>query len=110
MNETESNLPLACNAGAISTAERQRYSALLKRVKAAMIERCELSDGYRFLLQAAGVSLPKVAEWVAFERLCCRSLSFHLEVSGQEDLWQVQLSGPVGSKAILNGAFPAPAK
>ena len=96
---------LACNLDAISAAERPRYSALAKRVKDATSERHELSNGYRFVLRPV-ISLPEVAEWVSFERLCCPFLSFQLEVSG---LWHLQLTGPEGAKAILNEAFPAPA-
>ncbi len=43
---------LACNLGAISAAERPKYSALAKRLKAAMSDRRELADGYGFTLLA----------------------------------------------------------
>lgn len=102
--------PLACDLGAIGAAERPRYSALAKRMKAAMIERRELPDGYGFVLQTAGIPLPEVAEWISFERLCCPFVKFQLEVSGQEDFWRIQLTGPTGAKAILDRAFPAPAR
>ena len=104
------NPPLACNLGAISAAERPRHYALAKRIKAAMSERRELPDGYGFVLQPVGVSLPELAQWISLERLCCPFLKFQLEVSGQEDFWRIQLTGPTGAKAILDGAFPCPAK
>jgi hypothetical protein len=43
--------PIACNVKAISEAARPRYSDLVKRLRLAVKDRSELSDGYAYLGQ-----------------------------------------------------------
>src|SRR5882757_2988375 len=92
MSQPQKSPSLACNLNAISAAERPRYSSLARRLKAAMGERRELANGYAYSIKPSGISLPEVAEWISFERLCCPFLTFQLEVSGHESDWKVQLS------------------
>lgn len=95
-------VPLACNAKAISAAERPRYKELVGSLKAAVKERRELPDGYSFRLDNRAVALQDVAEWMSMERRCCPFLTFQLETSGsQADSW-LTLKGPSGVKAILD--------
>lgn len=105
MSQTQPPPALACNLGAISSAERPRYSALAKRVKAALSDPRELPNGYAFTIRAAEVSLPELAEWINFERQCCPFLQFELQVSGQESVWRMRLTGAAGVKAILEQEF-----
>lgn len=105
MAQIQPTTALACNLGAISSAERPRYSALAKRVKAAISESRELRNGYAFTIRAIEVSLPELAEWISFERLCCPFLQFQLQVSGQETVWHLTLTGPSGAKAVLEHEF-----
>lgn len=106
MVQKDSSPPLACNLNAISAAERPRYSELMKRLRAAVRERQELSDGYTYRLDGKSVSLPEVAEWIHLERLCCPFLTLQLEASGQANDWRLHLRGPAGVKAILDAEFP----
>jgi len=97
-------LPLACNIAAISPAERPRYNDLIKRLRTAIQQRNELSDGYTYTLDTQKITLPEVAEWITMERLCCPFLTFQLDVKG--DASQLTLRGPAGAKAILSEEFP----
>ncbi len=65
----------ACNLKAITAAERPRYKELVRRVRAAMRDRREISDGYAFKLDSKAVTLPEAAEWISMEHLCCPFLS-----------------------------------
>jgi hypothetical protein len=66
----------ACNLKAISAAERPRYNELVKRIRGAIRNRSEISEGYAFKLDSKTVTLPEAAEWIVMERLCCPSSRF----------------------------------
>jgi hypothetical protein len=101
---------LACNLKAISATERPRYNDLVKRLRLAVRERREMSDGYMFRLDADTISLTEVAEWMSMERRCCPFLNFQLSLSGNQDDWQLTLTGPKGVKDIITQELPAPPK
>src|SRR5437762_7047257 len=72
---------IACDLKAIAAAERPRYVDLMKRLRAAVRARTELTDGYNYKLDGSAIKLKEVAEWIAMERLCCPFLDFQLGVS-----------------------------
>ena len=98
---------LACNLEAISPVQRPRYHHLVSRLRAAMRDRRELADGYRYSLDSAKITLPEVSEWIAMERLCCPFLIFQLEGAGEAS--GLTMRGPDSAKAILQAEFPAAA-
>jgi hypothetical protein len=98
--------PLACNMRAISAADRPRYNDLMKRLRSAVRNRSELTDGYVYKLDSKPMALAEVAEWITMERLCCPFLTFQLDVKGLDGTAQLTLRGPVGTKAILQEEFP----
>ena len=65
-----------CNALALSTDERQRYSELAKTLRAAVSETRERDRGLAFRIQLERMSLPLLAEWVTLERRCCPFFEF----------------------------------
>jgi hypothetical protein len=96
---------LACNLNAIGPENLHRYKDLFRRVHAAITDRRELEDGYVFRLDGDSVSLPDVAQWISFERLCCPFFTFQLQSKGGEpDCW-LTLRGPDGTKAIIDQEF-----
>lgn len=97
----------ACNLKAISATDRPRYSELVKRVRAAMRDRSEISNGYAFQLDSKTVTLPEAAEWISMERLCCPFLTLQLSASGNQTYWLLTLTGPDGVKPLLDAEFPA---
>lgn len=92
---------LACNLKALGAAERPRYDALMKRVRAAVRELRELRTGYALSLDEKAISLVEVAEWMAMERKCCPFLRLRLSTSGNDVDWHLDLTGPAGVKALL---------
>ena len=99
---------IACNPKAISAEQKPRHSALTKRLHTAARGTQDLPDGYAILLDSKAITLPEVAEWISMERLCCPFLIFQLSTSGNQTEWTLKLTGPAGSKRILEAAF-APA-
>jgi hypothetical protein len=98
---------LACNLNAISQENLHQYKDLFRRILAAITDRRELEDGYAFRLNGDSVSLPDVAQWICFERLCCPFFTFQLQTKGGErDCW-LTLQGPDGAKAIIYQEFAA---
>lgn len=97
----------ACNLKAISTADRPRYNDLVKRIRAAMQDRSEISNGYAFKLDSKTVTLPEAAEWISMERLCCPFLTLQISASGNQPHWLLMLTGPEGVKQLLDAEFPA---
>ena len=98
---------IVCNLNAIKAADRPRYQALLARIRAAVRDRREVSNGYVFKLDNATVSLTEAAEWIEMERLCCPFLKFRLDASGSQTYWLLRLTGPKGVKALLDCEFPS---
>ena len=99
------SLPVACDLKAISAGQRPRYDELVSRLRAAMRDRCELTDGYSYSLDLTNITSSEVAEWIAIERLCCPFLIFQLEGAGEAS--RLTMRGPEGSKAVLRDEFPA---
>jgi hypothetical protein len=105
MTATSSEMPVACDLGAIS--ERTKYDKLIKLLRSAMSGRAELPDGFAFSLDGDRVGLAEVGEWISMERQCCPFLNFELSVSGGDSIWWLTLTGPNGAKALLDREFPA---
>ena len=97
----------ACNLKAIGVAERPRHNDLSRRLRSAVRDRSELSDGYALKLDGKTISLPEVAEWIAMERLCCPFLTLELSASGNQADWLLKLIGPEGVKPLLRAEFRA---
>ena len=96
---------LACNPKAITAATRPRYEELSKRLREAVRGRREITSGYALSLDGKAISLTEAAEWMTLERLCCPFLTVRLEtVAGQGD-WSLTLTGPPGTKVVLEAAF-----
>ena len=90
----------ACNAKAISAADRPRYGALVKRIRTAMRHRNEISSGDAFKLDGSAITLPEVAEWISMERLCCPFLTLQVSESGNQPDWVSSLTGPACKTAF----------
>ena len=92
-------MALVCRLDALTEVERARSAALQGELRAAMVERAELDDGWAFRLRD-GVSLPGVAEWIALERRCCPFFRFQLDVDGNDGQVWLRLTGD-GVKEFL---------
>ncbi len=93
--------PIACALGAIPETERPRYFALRAQVLAAVESAAETDDGFALRV---GADLVALAEWIAFERLCCPFLSFRLAIGGDGPV-RLELGGAEGVKDFLRAEF-----
>lgn len=72
-------MPLACNLDAIAAADRPRYHALVRSLRASVREIEELEDGYAFRLD---MPASDVEEWARMERLCCPFFAIETRADG----------------------------
>ena len=98
---------MACNLKAISAHERPRYNDLMKRLRGSVRGRSALNDGYVYTLVGRAITLPQVAEWMSLERRCCPFLTLQVSAAGTQSDWLLTLTGPTGTKALLEMEFPA---
>ena len=95
--------PIACKLTAIPDSERPRYFALRARVLATVDGVAEIEHG--FVLHV-GADIVALAEWIAFERLCCPFLTFRLAIEGDGPV-RLELGGAEGVKDFLREEFTA---
>ena len=86
---------IVCNLTALSDADRPRYFALRVQVLAAIERVTDVGDGFVMHVDLDRASLVALAEWMAFERLCCPFLRFHLAIEGDGPA-RLELSGAEG--------------
>jgi len=115
-NQNDQSVPvIACNPGAINTAERDAHVTLAKEIfSAATIQDVkELADGYGFRLPLQTPMILKAAQYITNERLCCSFFTFTLVVG--DELW-LHLTGTPEVKQVIKtdilkiidtGVFPS---
>lgn len=102
--------PIACDLNALPPVERQRHMIVTRRLLSADHDFSELADGLelRFPPRLDGDEtepLRLLAEWVARERLCCPFLQFDLRIEPRSGPLSLRLTGPPGTKEILQAAL-----
>jgi hypothetical protein len=85
--QKDASTVLACNLKAIRAVERPRYNQLVKRVREAMRERMEMSNGYAFILDGKTITSAEAGEWIDMERLCCPFLTLQISAVGKQTHW-----------------------
>jgi hypothetical protein len=63
--------PIACDLGALSSAQRAREQALLAEFRRVFRDAQETDQGYRVVIPDDPLMLSRLGELVALERLCC---------------------------------------
>jgi hypothetical protein len=98
-------IPIACDLGAISAADRPRYNELLAMLRPAAVGKRELPDGIAIQISTERMALAQIAEWISFERKCCPFLEFRIDVAPKSGPVRVSLTGRAGVKEFLAQAF-----
>lgn len=93
--------PLACDLKAIEPGRRARHHANTQQLFAAVQERQELPDGYAFRFAAGPDLIPRLAEFINLERLCCPFFNFALIVEPEDGPIWLKLTGRDGVKQFL---------
>ncbi len=97
--ETVNNRVLACNMGALTTAQRTHHREMTERLL-RVAKRADLKDGYLFTIDRDKLSVPDLAEWVANDARCCPAVDFHIELPATGPL-TLRLDGGADVKAFL---------
>ena len=92
-----SSKPLSCK---LTTPELQKRKAtVISELKALVINRKELPNGYRYEFAATDDILDKLASFIKTERMCCDFFTFDLIVEQTSTL--LAITGPDGTKEFL---------
>ena len=94
-----------CNVGVMNNEERARYTALSRKLFGANEHRNELDNGYAFRLAIEKISLPEVAEWIAFERRCCPFFNLQIEAKPNDGPVWLRMTGADGIKDFIRAEF-----
>src|SRR5271163_2137629 len=100
-----SELPIACDLGAISASDRPRYSELRRMLAASVTGKRELPEGIAIQIATERMALAQLAEWISFERKCCPFFEFRIDVAPDSGPLWLSLTGRPGVKEFLSQAF-----
>lgn len=90
---------LACK---LTTPElRERKGTVLKSLKAKIVEKKELGNGYAFKFTGTDEILDELTEFIKTERECCDFFVFNFSISGDKSEAWLELTGPEGSKDFI---------
>ena len=95
--------PVACDLRAFDVAQRERYDELVGVLRAAVLERRELPDGYAFVLPSDPAICTRAMEFAMLERRCCPFWTLRLELAPQGGPLTLSLTGPEGAEELLAG-------
>ena len=98
-----SEVSIACS---LTTPELQeRRSNLLQKVRGAALELKELEDGFAYRFPSDDALLADLFTLIQLEHQCCPFLRFSLIVAaGNGPVW-LELTGPPGTKELLDSIF-----
>ncbi|MEM6844329.1 MAG: hypothetical protein AAF944_05705 [Bacteroidota bacterium] len=87
----------------LTTQELQkRKRTVLKSLKAQIVEKKELEDGYAFKYPGTDKILDELIEFIKTERACCNFFLFGLSISGDQSETWLRLTGPKGAKDFIS--------
>lgn len=89
--------PVTCR---LTTPELQkRKSTVIAELKALVVERKELENGYSYKFEGSDVNLDRLTEFIKTERMCCDFFVFQLTVEDEEVV--LLITGPEEAKQFL---------
>lgn len=97
--------PLVCNMGVFTTAQREAHIQTTTELIQSVLCVQEVENGYEFSFPNESNFLPKVAEFISNERLCCPFLKFTLNVFSKTEPITLTLTGPIGTQEFLRAEF-----
>jgi hypothetical protein len=105
MNTTESaqmqEPPIACNPGAFTAEEREKWQALGDRFIRAAKARRDLPNGFAFDIDRTPETLRDLAEFVELESRCCPFVDFTVRAPAGGSGVVLEMTGRTGVKEML---------
>lgn len=97
MTPVISGTPIACK---LPSAEfRERKATVIAALKAAVLERAALPDGYSYTFCGDDATIDQLAAFIKTERECCAFFTFTLTVAGGRAV--LLLTGPAGAREFV---------
>ena len=97
--------PFACNMLALDVEERRRHFEVIGKLRGAIKDTQELSDGYALRFPSDKSTLLLAAEFISRERLCCSFFDFELVVEREDGPLWLRLRGREGVKDFIRVEF-----
>ena len=98
--------PFACDRSALTAEQRRRHFDELSPELRSMVKATrELPDGYEFQFPPDPKSYRLVAEWSAFEHLCCPFFDIDLRQEREHGNFWLRLTGREGVKEFIKADF-----
>jgi hypothetical protein len=80
----------------------QRKETVLASLKAQVIEKNELTNGYAFKFNGSDQMLDELTEFIKTERECCDFFTFNLSIAGDKNTAWLELTGATGAKEFIS--------
>lgn len=96
-NKKEMKKDLACKL--TSKELRERKATVIKSLKSQLIEKQELSNGYKYRFAGTDKMIDELAEFVKTERACCDFFTFTLSFEAESAF--LEITGPEGTKEFI---------
>lgn len=90
---------IACSL--TSDEPRNRKETVLARLKAQVVTRKELDNGFAYTFPGTDQMVDELAEFIKTERACCSFFTFGLTVAGDRSSACLELTGPDGVKDMI---------
>jgi len=94
-------VPVACGLSAFDEVSRGEHRRLAGELIGAMTGFEELPNGYALRFPAKSFLFLRIARWIELERACCPFLTIRLEIERSTPAYRVELTGPAGTKGVL---------
>lgn len=91
--------PVTCKL--TSPELQKRKATVVADLKALVLERKELENGFSYKFDGADEILDKLNDFIKTERMCCDFFTFQITVEDQTAL--LNITGPNGAKEFLKG-------
>ncbi|WLD92565.1 hypothetical protein [Alkalihalobacillus sp. AL-G] len=101
---SKNTLNLSCNLFAINSKERSYYYDLRNELSTYLSVK-ETTSGYTFIYPNRSSVLIKVVKWISYEYQCCPFIHFSINVSGESDVIEVDLTGNEVVRNLLKEEF-----
>ena len=99
---SESDPPLVCDLSKLTVSERRRLEAVVAELFPIANEVRALPYGYALgYLEASADTISKMAEFIAYDRLCCGFLTHALVSEPLEGITWLRITGGDGAKEVI---------
>lgn len=99
METAEQNKAIACKL--TNPDLQKRKEEVLTLLKEKVIDRQELSNGYKYKFDGTGEIIEQLVAFIKSERACCDFFTFDLSISDIKSYTWLSITGPTGTKGFI---------